>query len=133
MLQAEELKRDITIDPTSKYAIDVTGDFQFPSLEPPDLTVSKEASGFGSGNMSDKIKARDKKKKEAKEAKERKKKGLPPLESEKAKEREPFALRDIDLLIPRGESCPVDSCSADDEKVHSSVLSVVSLRERPRF
>lgn len=57
--------------------------------------------------MSDKIKEMDKKKKEKrekKEAEERAKKGLPPLRTEEKKEaREPFALRDMDLQIPRGE------------------------------
>ena len=107
MLQSEELKRDIVIDPSSKYAIDVRGDFQFPDSEPPDLGVPKNtAGGFGGGGMSDKIKEMDKKKKEKKEKKEaenRAKKGLPPIVTEEKKPREPFALRDIDLQIPRGE------------------------------
>jgi len=58
------------------------------------------------GSVNDKIKARDaatKLKKEQKEAKIREKKGLPPLTSEKeVKKGEPFALRNIDLQIPRG-------------------------------
>jgi len=110
MLQSEELKRDIEIDPTSAYAIDVEGDFRFASAEPPDTSISTEAAGFGGGGISDKIKARDKAtklKKEKKEAERRAKKGLAPLKSVTvaAEEREPFALRDIDLQISRGRLC----------------------------
>ena len=116
MLQSEELKRDIVIDPSSKYAIDVRGDFQFPDSEPPDLGIPKNtAGGFGGGGMSDKIKEMDKKKeikKEKKQAAERAKKGLPPIVTDGKKPREPFALRDIDLQIPRGKQsllCAVKS------------------------
>ena len=110
MLQSEELKRDLVIDPNSKHSIDVMGDFQFDSSAPPDLAVSQTMGGFGSGGVSDKLKARDaatKLKKEKRAAEKREKKGLPPLVAPKDKEeeREPFALRDIDLQIPKGTSC----------------------------
>ncbi len=117
MLQSEELKRDININPSSPYAVDVSGSFQFASSEPPDTTIKTVQAGFG--GMGDKIKDRDKaqkakkEKKEAeKEAKRRKTAGLPALET--AKEREPFALRDINLKIPRGESVRRDG--ADDRR-----------------
>lgn len=106
LLQSEELKRDLTIDSTSTYAVDVAGDFQFPSHEPPDLTTKQGEFEMG-GGINDKIKAREaaqKLKKERKEAEKREKKGLPPLENEKKHvHTEPFAVRDVDLQIPRGE------------------------------
>lgn len=76
---------------------------------------------MGDGGIAAKIKAMDKKKaekKKAKEQKSREKKGLPPLREKVGGEitGEPFALRNIQLQVPRGESSAyslTSECLAD--------------------
>ena len=97
------MKREIKIERSSKYSIDVEGDFQFDSVTPP---------GHGSRQLGriDRAAAKEAKKqakKDKKEANSRKKEGLPPVEpKKKVEEGIPFSLRDINLQIPRGESSP---------------------------
>lgn len=104
MLRAQKLKRDIIIDPSSAFAIDVDGDLKFDSGKPPNLTVPQASGGFGS--IGDKLKARDK------AVRRRGEEGgcraveaglclVSPLDPKQ--ERYPFALCDIHLQIPGGE------------------------------
>ena len=100
-LQADELNREIRIEPSSSHSIDVVGSFQFDSATPPEQHGARKHGRLDrAGKKEDKKKA----KKEKKEAKERKKQGLPPVEpvEEKKDEGVPFSLRDINLQVARG-------------------------------
>ena len=95
------MKREISIDRSANYAIDVKGDFQFDGVAP------SEQGGKSLGRP-DRAGAKEAKKKAAKDKKEaklRKKQGLLPLDPVKPKKDDgiPFSLREIDLQIPRGE------------------------------
>ncbi|CAD6567059.1 MAG: hypothetical protein TREMPRED_003289 [Tremellales sp. Tagirdzhanova-0007] len=100
MLRADELKSELRIDRSAKYAIDVQGDFQFDGVAP------SEQGGKKLGRP-DRAQAKEDKKKAAKDRKEaklRKKQGLLPLDTVKPKKDDgiPFSLRNIDLQVPRG-------------------------------
>ncbi|WVQ96140.1 hypothetical protein IAU59_003242 [Kwoniella sp. CBS 9459] len=83
MLMAEELKSDIKIDPTSMYGIDVEGQFQFQTINPhvpksiSDANEKSQATANANANELS-------------------------VNSEDEKSKRPFALRDLDLKIPRG-------------------------------
>jgi ATP-binding cassette subfamily C (CFTR/MRP) protein 1 len=100
------LKREIIIDDSSPYAIDVNGSFEFDSSKPPDLGGGGKKGGRGIPDRAGKKEEKKQAKKDKAEARERKKKGLPPKEVIPLTEDEgvPFSLRGIDLKIPRGES-----------------------------
>ncbi len=98
------MKRELTIDPNAKVSVDVQGDFQFDSVAPPDQSDAGKKFGMRdrAGPKAAKKAAKEKKKLAA----ERAKQGLPPLEAETPKDPGvPFALREIDLQIPRGVYC----------------------------
>ena len=105
-LRAEELRRDIVIDPASKYGIEVVGDFAFDSATPPDTGVVTAGGGprggMGRRGGKDRASAREAKKQKAID-KKREKQGLAPTPpAPKKEEGIPFSLRNIDLKVPRG-------------------------------
>lgn len=100
-LLSEELPRELQIDESAEYAVEIKGDFSFETAGPPKFDPKKQQRGRDRKAEKAEKDAREKK---IKEARERRKKGLPPIveEAEKKDEEEPFALRKIDLKIPRG-------------------------------
>ena len=100
-LRADELKRDIIIDPAAKFAVEATGDYQFDSV----LPQSNELVGGGGFRRNRARGQANADKKAKKAARKRAKAGLPPLEEEKETSGgTPFSLRDISLKVPRGQS-----------------------------
>ncbi|KAL7422108.1 hypothetical protein Q5752_002751 [Cryptotrichosporon argae] len=94
-LRAEELKSDIKIDVTSKYGINVVGDFAFDSSKPPD-------SGKRGHGMKDRAAIKEMKKKEKAEKKARKAGAPAPPPAKPTDDGVPFSLRGIELKVPRG-------------------------------
>ncbi|WVQ83250.1 hypothetical protein IAT38_005389 [Cryptococcus sp. DSM 104549] len=95
LMRAEELRSEITIDPASEFAIDVNANFQFESVESPETLEKRQQE------------EKEKEKRINKEDKGSKKEDGPgsiPAEpvGEKDEVKQPFALRDITLRIPRG-------------------------------
>jgi len=104
ILLAEEGDRELHITAGMDNAIEVHGDFTFETSKPPE--DDKQANSGGRDRKAEKL--RKKNKAAAKrESKRRSKQGLPPLaEDNKTGEdttvNTPFALRDINLRIPKG-------------------------------
>ncbi|EJU01830.1 hypothetical protein DACRYDRAFT_52395 [Dacryopinax primogenitus] len=109
MLLAEDLEDPYSVHLDAELAVDAEGDFVWESVEKPD-EKSKGRGGKAGGAGAGMTKEAAKKKtaeaaKKNKENKEKKRKGLAPLEGKEKEDpnaRQPFALKDIDLKVPRG-------------------------------
>ncbi|WVF68600.1 hypothetical protein IAT40_003369 [Kwoniella sp. CBS 6097] len=81
MLRAEELKSGIKIDPSSRYGIDLEGEFQFESAHPQGRKIATED---GEKGLTSDIEEK------------------PAADKQHDKDKRPFALRGLNLKIPRG-------------------------------
>ncbi|ORX37805.1 P-loop containing nucleoside triphosphate hydrolase protein [Kockovaella imperatae] len=83
LFKSDELRERLVIDGTASMAVSISGDFQFDSAAPPD-----QAKRSDSTTTTDKDKPC--------------REGTPDAEKESDADRQPFALRDLDLSIPHG-------------------------------
>lgn len=104
ILLAEEGDRDVHITAGMSNAVEVDGDFTFETSKPSD--GDKQANTGGKDRNAEKLKKKEKAAAK-RESKRRSKQGLPPLEADSKTGEDtaveiPFALRDINLRIPKG-------------------------------